>query len=174
MQAKNTGERGKKIKINLAFFDDILYNIGMYTFNYKFGKTVLILLIAVIPITLAGFGWNVFNVIELHNRGFLKVFTYSLTAAVTLGLFVFEIAALVHAKYTVKNGYLYCAIGFIRSKIAIDDVVTITVQNGKLMLLLKNSDFTVIVIDKSNYPLFIESLKAHNPRIQIIKDEQAK
>lgn len=171
MQEKNGRPPSKKLKIRLAFLPVMLYNISMNTFRYKYGKLVSGLLIAVLPITAAGLIWNIYNIVALYETGgTFRLITYGITAAVMLMLLVFEAAALFRAKYTVKEGFLTCTIGFVHSKRKVKDVAAVTVKDKKLAVIFSGGEYSVIVIDEDKYADFIGALENENPDIIVEND----
>lgn len=129
-----------------------------------------------------GFGFNLYQVItqgvsESYNV-FYTVLRYGLLFFVTIALSVILISLLAKSYYSIDDKFLKTHYGFIVSKyeIAKIDKIILDRATEKLTVILSETSYLNIVIQKESYDEFITCLQKANPKIeyQIISEEKPK
>lgn len=139
----------------------------MKKFQYKFSGLVIILLCVITLLTLAGVLWNIFNIIELHDKGVFYVVIYSLLVVIEFGVFLTVFAVLISSGYSIVNQSLICRFGFIKFRRNVSDIERISVfqETKNLVVYFKNNLYTVIIISEQNFNEFIKELRDKNNQI---------
>jgi hypothetical protein len=139
----------------------------MKSFKFRYSKTVWILLCVVLLLSVSGICWNVFNLFTFINEGAFKTISYSLIILLTTFLLAFVISVMAFGRYVIKDKELIQYFGFLKSKIPLDDILTIThfKKSNKLVMYFKDAKYTVIVISPYEYDEFIVSIRKANPSI---------
>ena len=148
----------------------------MKTFNFKFKSYVIVLLILTLVISLISLALNVYNLVIYFSIGGIKIITYIIICIATTVIAIFILSVLFYSKYRIYNDYLWCNLGFYKTKLRlkeISEIINFTVQN-KLIIYFNDKDCSVIVIDKENYQDFISTLLKFNPKISFSVNSTAK
>ncbi len=156
----------------------LVYNKLMYRFRFKFTPLIWVLLSVVLALSLAGFGWNIYNIISLNNIAIAQSTTITQTFAtkfivglimllVTLVLVALVLSIMLGSKYSVKKGYVYCYFGVIRSKTAIKEIVSFArFKNGnKLVAYFDDKSYALIIISPDKYDAFVCAVRSFNDKI---------
>lgn len=140
----------------------------MKKFNFKYSKSVLLLLVLVVVLSAGGCAWNIAYALQYVGLNTTKVVTSLIICFLCAFLTVFALSALLYGKYVIKNGYLICYFGFIKSKINIKEATEIThfKKSDKLVLYYSNDKYSVIVIGNELYEDFILSIRQVNSQIK--------
>lgn len=139
----------------------------MKSFNFKFRPLLRVLTAVAFLLSLAGFIWNVYNLVQAIKFLPRSIFSYALISVITLVLTVFVFSVLIYCKYRIIGENLYCNFGFYKTKISVSEVTSIThfKKSDKLVLYLKDQKFTVIVIEPQKYVEFASELIKINDKI---------
>ena len=139
----------------------------MKSFRFKYTTLIWILLTAILCLSLAGVGWNIFNVIEFSRLNAIKTTTYSIILAFSILLCVVVISVMIYGKYIIKDGKLYTCFGFIRTKIEVEKITAIIhfKKSDKLVIYFNQNKYAVIVVSPAEYDNFVNALREVNPKI---------
>ncbi len=137
------------------------------SFRFKFSALIWVLLSALLVITLAGVGFNIYNLILVIKAHSTDVAVKAISLAVSALLPVFTLSIIFHSKYVLKNGYLYNYFGFVWNKTKISEIVQFThfKNSDKLVAYFKDEKYTVIVIAPNKYNSIIKAVREINPQI---------
>ena len=97
----------------------------MKSFRFKYTVLIWVLLTAILCLSLAGVGWNIFNVIEFSRLNAVKTTTYSIILVFSALLCIVVIGVMLYGKYVIKDGKLYTCFGFIRTKIEVEKITAV-------------------------------------------------
>ncbi len=138
----------------------------MKRFKFKYSGILYFLMALVLMLSLAGTGWNIYNIVYFIDNA-LSVFLYSVTAILSLFIFVLDISVLTYGSYTVDGEYLTAHFGLIKSKSKISDVVEVThfKKTNKLVVYFSEGAYTVILISPTLYDEFVKALRDNNKKI---------
>jgi len=139
----------------------------MKSFRFKYTVLIWVLLTAILCLSLAGVGWNIFNVIEFSRLNAVKTTTYSIILVFSALLCIVVISVMVYGKYVIKDGKLYTCFGFIRTKIEVEKITAVIhfKKSDKLVIYFNQNKYAVVVISPSEYDNFISALREVNPKI---------
>ena len=139
----------------------------MKSFRFKYTVLIWVLLTAILCLSLAGVGWNIFNVIEFSRLNAVKTTTYSIILVFSALLCIVVIGVMVYGKYVIKDGKLYTCFGFIRTKIEVEKITAVIhfKKSDKLVIYFNQNKYAVVVISPSEYDNFISTLREVNPKI---------
>ena len=139
----------------------------MKSFRFKYTVLIWVLLTAILWLSLAGVGWNIFNVIEFSRLNAVKTTTYSIILVFSALLCIVVIGVMVYGKYVIKDGKLYTCFGFIRTKIEVEKITAVInfKKSDKLVIYFNQNKYAVVVISPSEYDNFISTLREVNPKI---------
>ena len=139
----------------------------MKKFKFNYSPTLFILLFFAVLLTLAGIVFNVNNIIEYSKFSSIKTVIYSITLVVNLGLFVLIVSILFNGCYKIKNNVLYAYFGIIKTKMKIENIVSITLykKTQKLVVFFNSAEYSVIIISPKLYDDFIYAIKEINPNV---------
>ena len=139
----------------------------MKSFKFRYSKTVWLLLVLVIILSVVGFVWNIFNIVHARGSTF-NLISYYIIAAITAFITVLVVSVMAYGRYVIKGGYLYTYFGFIKSKTTLTDIIAVThfKKSNKLVVYFKTEEYTVIVISPEEYDDFILALRGANPSIK--------
>lgn len=139
----------------------------MNNFKFAYGKGVWILLSLAIPLSLAGLGWNIYNLVYFAAEGIYKILAYGLSVLICAALSAFCISVAVYGRYVFKNGCLYLHFGFVYTKTDTKDIVRIThfLKSDKLVMYFKDAKYSVVVIAPELYKEFAQTVKTFNPNV---------
>lgn len=139
----------------------------MKKFTFKYTPTVWVLLSVVLGLTLAGIGFNVFNLVNYIPSGTTNTVIYSVIIALVSVLMIIDISFMVGGRYLVKDKVLFVCFGFFKSKISLDDVraVVLFKKSNKLVLYYGQDKYTVIMIADTLYDDFVSAVRKENKKI---------
>ena len=139
----------------------------MKSFRFKYTVLIWVLLTAILCLSLAGVGWNIFNVIEFSRLNAVKTTTYSIILVFSALLCIVVIGVMLYGKYVIKDGKLYTCFGFIRTKIEVEKITAVIhfKKSDKLVIYFNQNKYAVVVISPSEYDNFISALREVNPKI---------
>ena len=139
----------------------------MKSFRFKYTILIWTLLSAILCLSLAGIGWNIFNVIEFSRLNAIKTTTYSIILAFSVLLSMIVISVMVYGKYVIKEDKLYTCFGFIRTKIDVQKITAIIhfKKSDKLVIYFEENKYAVVVISVAEYDNFVCALREVNPKI---------
>lgn len=148
----------------------------MKKFRFDFSKTAIILIISALILTGAGIYFNLISVVEYTKISVFKALVYSITMLISLGLFALILSLALNGCYVIKNGYLYSCFGFIRTKVKLEDILSITYfkKSKKLVLFFASAEYSAVIISQKYYDDFVKTLKEANPRIIFDQSEEEK
>ena len=139
----------------------------MKKFTFKYTPTIWVLLSVVLGLTLAGIGFNVFNLVNYIPSGTTNTIIYSVIIALVSVLMVIDISFMVAGRYLIKDKVLFVCFGFFKSKISLDDVRAIVLfkKSNKLVLYYGQDKYTVIMIADTLYDDFVIAIRKENKKI---------
>ena len=139
----------------------------MKKFAFKYTPTIWVLLSVVLGLTLAGIGFNVFNLVNYIPSGTTNTIIYSVIIALVSVLMVIDISFMVAGRYLIKDKVLFVCFGFFKSKISLDDVRAIVLfkKSNKLVLYYGQDKYTVIMIADTLYDDFVMAIRKENKEI---------
>lgn len=143
-----------------------------YRFNYT--PAIIFFIVAVILISGAALGYNIYNLVVFAPIDFAKTILYSVIIFITALLFAFSVSLTFYGCYTVSENYLTMHIGFIKSKIAQKDVVALThfKKSDKLVVYYGKDKYSVIIINPKNYDAFISDMLSKNKELNFGIDDE--
>ena len=139
----------------------------MNVYKFKYGKTVWTLIAIIIPLTVAGLVWNIFNLTQFAGKDTFKTVTYAVAVALNAAIVFFAVSVAVYGRYVIKGGALYCYFGFIRTKTPIKEATRIThfTKSNKLVMYFNDGKYSVIVISPEFYGDFTGEIVKINPSV---------
>ena len=139
----------------------------MKKFAFKYTPTIWVLLSVVLGLTLAGIGFNVFNLVNYIPSGTTNTIIYSVIIALVSVLMVIDISFMVAGRYLIKDKVLFVCFEFFKSKISLDDVRAIVLfkKSNKLVLYYGQDKYTVIMIADTLYDDFVMAIRKENKKI---------
>ena len=139
----------------------------MKKFRLKLSTSLIVLLCLVAVLSLAGAGWNVYNVFATAAIGGGKTWSYLLITALTVLIFVLALSVLLFGRYVIKDGKLTVYFGLIPSTSKLEDVVAINhfKLSDKLVIYFKDAKYSVIIISPKDYDKFVLAIREANPKI---------
>lgn len=145
----------------------------MKSFKFKYANSVWALLVLVLALSIAGLCWNVFNLIEYCMIGFtrvgaFKIVVYGLLVLMLVILTAIVVSVMVYGRYVIKGEFIFTCFGFIKSKVAISEITTIThfKKSDKLVMYFKDEKYSVIVIAPDRYDDFVLAVREVNSAIR--------
>ncbi|MBQ9485908.1 MAG: hypothetical protein IJU83_03620 [Clostridia bacterium] len=139
----------------------------MKKFVFKYPPVVWALLIAVSLIFAAAVTINVYDAIRLAEESTSRAVFAWIIAVLSAIMFTVALSVLFYGRYIIKDGFLYCRLGFFRSKTDVKTIFQITEfkANKKLVMYIVPEKYSVAVIDQSKYAEFFAALKEINPAL---------
>ena len=136
-------------------------------YRFRFHPSIWVLLSFAILLSLAGVGWNIYNVIVYASFDAGRVVPYIIVLIVAAFFSVLSVSMAIFSGYVVKNKFIYFRFGVIGSKIAVSDVSQFThfKKSDKLVVYFKSGRYSVIVISPINYDAFVSAVRAYDRNI---------
>lgn len=135
-------------------------------FKITFSKSIYLLCVAVYLLCLAGTALSVWRIIKFGVHGFNDIIKYPFLIAVCLLCIVLVTAILIRSQYVVDKQYLITQYGLIKSKFAIKDITTVTLDSDSKKLTVNFGEpYTVISVSPAWNEQFVRALLAVNPNI---------
>lgn len=146
----------------------------MKKFTFKFTKTLWVLSVVLLLISLFGMVWSIINLVKGWGFGAKSIISNALLIIVDLALFIFCVSLTFFKSYTVTDEYLFTRFGLLKFKIKLSDITEVTVfeKQKKLVVYFSENKYTVIIIDEDEHDAFANALKEKNSLIYISKKIQ--
>lgn len=136
-------------------------------FKYRFTKLMIALSCAVILLCAVGIGLSIWRITRngVHQFGdFLK--SPFLIAICAFGI-VIMISVLIRSRYVVTDGEFIMQFGIIKSKYAIKDFTSVTLDTDtRKIAVYMGEEFFIVVISPEYNNDFVQALRAVNPDIE--------
>ncbi len=146
----------------------------MKSFRYKFTPLTWVLIALVLIISLAGVGFNIYNLASSKEMLAINMVSLIIILIINLALAIFTFSVMAFSRYKIKNGVLYTCFGLIFTKIKIEQITELTHfrKSDKLVAYFNADRYTVIVISPEHYDDFIREIRAVNAKIAFDIEEQ--
>ncbi len=135
-------------------------------FKYQFTKTMIVLAIAVLLLSLAGIGVSVYRIVAFGINDFSDALQSPFLIAICLLCIVIMISILVKSQYIIDDSYYIVQFGIIKSKFAIKDITSIVLNaDTRKLTIYIGEEFSVLSLAISNHDEFIAALREANPNV---------
>lgn len=149
----------------------------MVKFKLKFSPLILSLLIVCALLSGVGVAWNVFNIISYLKVGIIEsVISNSITAFLSLVLLVFCFLFIFCSGYTFKDKKLISTLGAIKNKLNVEEIRVVhhLKNTGKIVLLLKNGQSTLLTVNEADVDGVIKRIMQDNDDVIFQSSEENK
>lgn len=138
----------------------------MKKFKFDYSPLIYVLLFVVLGVLAVGMVFNVISLIDAIKVQPQNLFTSISIMVVTLLLIFLVLSVLLYGRYVVKDDYLYCYLGIIRTKIDIKQIYNLTYfKKQNKLVAYYGKGYSVIVIKKDDFDEFTDALRQVNHEI---------
>ena len=139
----------------------------MKKFKFKFSPLVWTLLFLVLALSIAGLGFNVFNLINYIPRGAGKIVVYAVMIVLIIFLMVIDLSIIILGAFVIDDEFLTARFGIIKTRLKVKDITSIILnkKTNKLVAYTKDDKYLVVVINESEYDDFVLYLRKKNKSI---------
>lgn len=139
----------------------------MNKFVLKYSPVIWVLLVAVSLVFAAACAINIIDAVNVTYDGAARKIFAVIIAALSFALLIISLSVIVYGRYVVKDGYLYCRLGFFYVKSDINSIFQLTEFKAqkKLVIFFVGEKYSVALIREKDYAAFYKALIAVNPNI---------
>ena len=133
----------------------------------KFTKKIVILSVLAYLLCIAGATVSIWRITRYGIHGFLDVLKYPFLIAVCLFCVAVVTGVLVKSQYAIKDGNLITQYGFIKSKFAISNFTSMTLNTDeKKLTIYSGEQYMVISVNPDWVNEFTNAILQVNPKIE--------
>lgn len=151
---------------------NLVYNIVMKVYKFKFTKLTLVFIYLGLALAAAAFGVTLYNVISGSYKNSANIvyplIGYAAMFFVSVLLFIILVSLLISSYYSINDKILKTSFGIIKSKFPIENIESIILdrKTNKLSVNFKDKSFIMIVVKPEWYEEFINDLLSRNSSIE--------
>lgn len=139
----------------------------MKSFKFRYSGVVWILLALVTILSFIGLGWNIFSLTEYFGINQIKTVSHFIMSGLCALLAFTTLSIIIYGRYKIKKGCLITYLGYLKSKVKIQEVTELVhfTKSNKLVAYYKDDKYSIIVISPEDYDDFVLAMREVNAKI---------
>ena len=140
-------------------------------FKFKFTNLIKAVLTAIILLTAISLIATFYVIFSYTKLPFNKKIFYISTTVICLLFFILSLLLAFIKRYKIVKDKIVLRLGIFKWTFYINKITELSLYQNKLILFTENATYSRIVIDETEYDLFIKTVRDINPKIIYSKNK---